>query len=241
MRQVVLDTETTGLEASLGHRIIEVGCVELLNRRPTGRHFHSYLNPEREVDEAARAIHGMSREHLADKPRFSEVAEELAAFIAGAELVIHNAVFDIAFLDAEYARIDSPTPVKVSALCQVLDTLLLAREMHPGQRNTLDALCKRYGVDNSHRDLHGALLDARILADVYLAMTGGQSTLALGEAQRGRTATQAVQPEPVRRVGVLRVIEPGPEEQAAHEALIGLIDRESKSQCLWHHDGAAPG
>jgi DNA polymerase III subunit epsilon len=241
MRQVVLDTETTGLEASLGHRIIEVGCVELLNRRATGRHFHAYLNPDREVDEAARAIHGMSREHLTDKPRFSEVAEELAAFIAGAELVIHNAVFDIAFLDAEYARIDSPTPVKVSALCQVLDTLLLAREMHPGQRNTLDALCKRYGVDNSHRDLHGALLDARILADVYLAMTGGQSTLALGEAQRGRTATQVAQPEPVRRVGMLRVIEASPEEQAAHEALIGLIDRESKSQCLWHHDGAACG
>jgi DNA polymerase-3 subunit epsilon len=241
MRQVVLDTETTGLESSLGHRIIEVGCVELLNRRATGRHFHSYLNPEREVDEAARAIHGMSRADLADKPLFIEIAEELAAFIAGAELVIHNAVFDVAFLDAEYGRLQSPTPVKVTALCQVLDTLLLAREIHPGQRNTLDALCKRYGVDNSHRELHGALLDARILADVYLAMTGGQSTLALGEAQRGRAAAQAQKPEPVRRAGVLRVVEASSEERAAHEALLVLIDKESKSQCLWRRDAAGSG
>lgn len=241
MRQVVLDTETTGLEWSLGHRIIEVGCVELINRRATGRHFHSYLNPEREVDEAARGIHGMSRSDLADKPRFAEIAEDLTAFLAGAELVIHNAVFDMSFLDAEYARLASSTPVKITALCQVLDTLLLAREMHPGQRNTLDALCKRYGVDNSHRDLHGALLDARILADVYLAMTGGQSTLALGETQRGRAAAQVQEPQPVRRLGVLQVVEASPEELVAHEALLALIDRESKSQCLWRQDAAGHG
>src|SRR4051812_23012112 len=168
MRQIVLDTETTGLEAAQGHRIIEIGCVELFSRRATGRHFHRYLNPEREVDEGARAIHGMSHLDLAGKPRFAEIAAELTQFIAGAELIIHNAGFDVGFLDAELARMEHSTPVRICELCRVLVTLSLAREMHPGQRNSLDALCKRYGVDNSHRDLHGALLDARILADVYL-------------------------------------------------------------------------
>ena len=240
MRQIVLDTETTGLEASLGHRIIEIGCVELLNRRATGRQFHYYLNPEREVDEAARAIHGMSRAQLADKPRFAAIAEELMAFIAGSELVIHNAVFDIAFMDAEFARLQSSTPVRVAEICQVLDTLLLAREMHPGQRNSLDALCKRYGVDNSHRDLHGALLDARILADVYLAMTGGQSALALGEAAQARQAHATRDPVPVQRSGELLVLQPNADELAAHAQLQALIDKESGGRCQWLLGAATP-
>src|SRR5215471_7023022 len=180
MRQIVLDTETTGLEPELGHRIIEIGCVELVNRRATGRSFHRYLNPEREIDDAALAVHGISRTDLDGQPRFAEVHGELLAFLADAELVIHNAEFDVAFLDAELARVPGEAR-RVAAVCQVLDTLALAREMHPGQRNSLDALCKRYEVDNSHRELHGALLDARILADVYLAMTGGQAALALAE------------------------------------------------------------
>ena len=180
MRQIVLDTETTGLEPELNHRIIEIGCVELLNRRPTGRTFHRYLNPDREIDDGALAVHGISRTDLDGQPRFGEVADELLAFLAGAELVIHNAAFDVAFLEAELARLPGE-PRAVTALCQVLDTLALARELHPGQRNSLDALCKRYEVDNSARELHGALLDARILADVYLAMTGGQGALALVE------------------------------------------------------------
>jgi len=181
MRQIVLDTETTGLEPELGHRIIEIGCVELVNRRATGRTFHRYLNPEREVDDGALAVHGISRTDLDGQPRFAEVVEELLGFLAGAELVIHNAAFDVAFLDAELARLPGESR-QVATVCQVLDTLALARELHPGQRNSLDALCKRYGVDNSARELHGALLDARILADVYLAMTGGQGALALAES-----------------------------------------------------------
>src|SRR5579871_1512824 len=180
MRQIVLDTETTGLEPELGHRIIEIGCVELVNRRATGRTFHRYLNPEREIDDGALAVHGISRTDLDGQPRFAEVREELLAFIAEAELIVHNAAFDVAFLDAELGRVAGEVR-RIGALCQVLDTLALAREMHPGQRNSLDALARRYEVDNSHRDLHGALLDARLLADVYLAMTGGQSALALSE------------------------------------------------------------
>jgi DNA polymerase-3 subunit epsilon len=245
MRQIVLDTETTGLEAKLGHRIIEIGCVELVNRRPSGRHFHHYLNPDRDIDEGARAVHGISREQLLGKPRFGEVAAQLLEFIRGAELVIHNAAFDLEFLDMEFARLpadhlapERPAAVRPAAVrdfCGVLDTLLLAREMHPGQRNTLDALCKRYGVDNSHRDLHGALLDARILADVYLAMTGGQNSLALGESARPR-GTAAVASEAVvtlRRDGRLPVIVASEAEVAAHAQLQQLLDKESKGACLW--------
>src|SRR5580765_1205523 len=184
MRQIVLDTETTGLEVTQGHRIIEIGCVELRNRRATGRHFHHYLNPERDVDAGARAIHGMSHQDLKDKPRFADIAEEFLQFIAGAELIIHNAGFDVGFLDAEFARLAATPAPQIALLCQVLDTLSLARELHPGQRNNLDALCKRYGVDNSHRELHGALLDERILADVCLAMRGGQGALALDAEPR---------------------------------------------------------
>jgi DNA polymerase III subunit epsilon len=234
MRQIVLDTETTGLEAARGHHVIEIGCVELLNRRASGRHFHRYLNPEREVEAGAQAIHGLALADLADKPRFAEIAEEFAGFIAGAELIIHNAGFDVAFLDAEFARLERSPPVQIGALCQVLDTLSLAREMHPGQRNNLDALAKRYGIDNSHRELHGALLDARILADVYLAMTGGQSTLALDDgprraaARRAAAAAGAVPPDLP-----LRVVAASAAERAAHEQLQDLLHTESQGRCLW--------
>ncbi|MDE1924013.1 MAG: DNA polymerase III subunit epsilon, partial [Gammaproteobacteria bacterium] len=178
MRQIVLDTETTGLEVSQGHRIIEIGCVELVNRRVTGKVFHRYLNPERAVDEGARAVHGLTLERLRAEPKFAEVFPEFSAFVDGAELVIHNAPFDLGFVNAEFERAGAET--RIDEICRVLDTLVLARRMHPGQRNSLDALCKRYAVDNTQRELHGALLDAHLLADVYLAMTGGQAKLTLG-------------------------------------------------------------
>src|SRR5258706_3784635 len=239
MRQIVLDTETTGLEAALGHRIIEIGCLELQNRRVTGRTLHHYLNPERDVDEGARAVHGISREQLADKPRFAEIAAELAEFISGSELIIHNAAFDVAFLDAEFARVDATAPLRVREVCQVLDTLLLAREMHPGQRNSLDALCKRYNVDNSHRELHGALLDARLLADVYLAMSGGQSALAFAEASSSGHASGMHARAPLTRPEALRVVGATPEELVAHEKLLALIDKQSDGRCRWHMNSAA--
>jgi len=239
MRQIVLDTETTGLEAELGHRIIEIGCVELVNRRPTGKSFHRYLNPERDIEAAALAVHGISRDQLAREPRFCDIADELLAFIADAELVIHNAAFDVGFLDAELAR--APGPLRtIATVARVLDTLTLARQLHPGQRNNLDALCKRYAVDNANRELHGALLDARLLADVYLAMTGGQATLALDE--RG-TAAQAGAasgaPRLPLRAGVpLIVVVATPDELAAHEALLGLVVKTS-GRCLWRSSDAA--
>ena len=234
MRQIVLDTETTGLETELGHRIIEVGCVELVNRRATGRTFHHYLNPEREVDDAALAVHGISRTDLDGQPRFAEVHEELLAFIADAELVIHNAEFDVAFLDAELARVPGEVR-RVASVCQVLDTLALAREMHPGQRNSLDALAKRYEIDNSHRELHGALLDARILADVYLAMTGGQCALALSEAVVTTRAAEGARPARalVRAELDLIVLAASDEESRAHESMLALIARASGGHCLW--------
>ena len=179
MRSVVLDTETTGMPVTDGHRIIEIGCVELEGRRLTGRHFHVYLQPDREIDEGAIAVHGITNEFVKDKPRFREVADEFYEFIHGAQLIIHNAAFDIGFINNEFALLGQSERAEVSDYCSVLDTLMMARERHPGQRNNLDALCKRYGVDNSGRDLHGALLDAEILADVYLAMTGGQTSLSL--------------------------------------------------------------
>ena len=194
MRQIVLDTETTGLNVDEGHRIIEIGCVELLNRRATGRHFHRYLNPERAIEDGALAVHGITRERLAQEPKFAEIAQELLDFIRDSELIIHNAAFDIAFLEREFARLPAAAPLLLRQICRIVDTLALARERHPGQRNSLDALCKRYAVDNSNRQLHGALLDARILADVYLAMTGGQSLLALDESQRELAAARAPPP-----------------------------------------------
>lgn len=236
MRQVILDTETTGLEATQGHRIIEVGCVELINRRASGRTFHRYLNPERDIDAGAQKVHGLSRERLASEPRFAEIASELLEFIGGAELVMHNAPFDVGFLDAELARLPADPPLRIATVCAVLDTYALARELHPGQRNNLDALCKRYKVDNSRRELHGALLDARILADVYLAMTGGQGTFELGEATRGRRAGSAVS-QAVRAVArpaePLLVRNATAEELAAHEQLLTVLDQSSRGHCVW--------
>ncbi len=233
MRQIILDTETTGLEPELGHRIIEIGCVELINRRPTGRTFHKYINPEREIDEGALSVHGITRAVLDGMPKFAEIAEELILFISDAEIVIHNAAFDVAFLDAELARLTSPRRT-IATLCRVLDTLALARSMHPGQRNNLDALCKRYSIDNSRRELHGALLDARILADVYLAMTGGQATLALAEVtasgagEGGRTVRALVRP-----AVPLVVITATDQELEAHAAMLAIINKASGGKCLW--------
>ena len=233
MRQIVLDTETTGLEPELGHRIIEIGCVEIVNRRVSGRTFHRYLNPERAIDEGAMAVHGIKRADLDDKPKFAEVAEELIGFIADAELVIHNAAFDVAFLDAELARL-SGAGRTVATLCRVLDTLALARSMHPGQRNNLDALCKRYGVDNSHRDLHGALLDAQILADVYLAMTGGQVGLALSESTAAASAANDGAVHALVRTALPLCIVMATEEEArAHESMLTIIAKASGGKCLW--------
>lgn len=239
MRQVILDTETTGLEADRGHRIIEVGCVELVNRRVTGRRFHRYLNPERDIDEGAQAVHGISRAQLEHEPRFREIATELLAFCDGAELVIHNAAFDIGFLDAELKRLPGEF-VPMQSRCRVLDTLTLARQLHPGQRNSLDALCKRYGVDNSQRELHGALLDASILADVYLAMTGGQGALALGEE---RAASRAGEPvagaRPRGRRGLdLPVPRASAGELAAHESMLDKIVKAAGGNCLFRQSDA---
>ncbi|MCC7197944.1 MAG: DNA polymerase III subunit epsilon [Gammaproteobacteria bacterium] len=231
MRQIVLDTETTGLEHSQGHRVIEIGCVELLSRRPTGRTFHKYLCPDREVDPGALAVHGITNDFLATQPRFKDVADELLSFIDGAELVIHNATFDVGFLDAELKRLGREA--RVTQLCTVLDTLALARQMHPGQRNSLDALCKRYSVDNSRRDLHGALLDARILADVYLAMTGGQGDLTLGAEPVVQNVTDSAArraSRPPVRIPVVRATEA---ELAAHEAILAALDKASGNKTLF--------
>ncbi|MFZ0501536.1 MAG: DNA polymerase III subunit epsilon [Steroidobacteraceae bacterium] len=239
MRQIVLDTETTGLEAALGHRIIEIGCVELVNRRVTGRTFHRYLNPERDIDLGAEAVHGLQRQDLARQPRFAEVADDLLEFVGGSELVIHNAEFDVTFLDTELRRAGRTT--MMSELCRVLDTLILAREMHPGQRNNLDALCKRYNVDNSRRELHGALLDARILADVYLAMTGGQGALALTESVSGAAVLGAGQVRAlVRPPAPLRVIAATEQELRAHREMLALIGKASGGRCLWPTAGEDP-
>lgn len=232
MRQVVLDTETTGLETTQDHRIIEIGCVELVNRRLTGRHYHQYINPQREVDDGALEVHGISNEFLADKPLFESVAEEFLAFIDGAELVIHNAPFDVGFIDHEFAKLEGYG--KTADYCSVVDTLVMARQRHPGQKNNLDALCKRYDVDNSQRDLHGALLDAEILADVYLMMTGGQVDLGFGgQNQRGGESGGEI----IRRLAEdrrpLRVIRAGADELEAHQQQLARIERASGGQCQW--------
>jgi DNA polymerase III subunit epsilon len=233
MRQIVLDTETTGLEPAEGHRIIEIGCVELLHRRPTGRTFHQYLNPEREIDRAAEDVHGLSKAFLADKPRFADVAADFLAFIEGAELVIHNAPFDVGFLDAEFARLDPPGST-LADVCGILDTLALARQAHPGQRNSLDALCKRYEVDNSGRDLHGALLDARLLAEVFLAMTGGQAELGLAAETSGPRAAARQRRRKINRKGLVLVVQRATaEELAAHEAALDRLDQAAGGSCLW--------
>jgi DNA polymerase-3 subunit epsilon len=236
MRQIILDTETTGLEPELGHRIIEIGCVEVLHRRVTGRTFHRYVNPERDIEQGAEDVHGIKRADLEGRPRFAEIAQELLAFISGAELVIHNAAFDVAFLDHELLRLSAGGSAQtVASLCTVLDTLALARELHPGQRNNLDALCKRYGIDNSRRELHGALLDAQILADVYLAMTGGQAALALGDAPISRSSDGALVRALVRPPVPLRIVVASEEELQAHELMLGIIAKASGGRCLWQH------
>lgn len=230
MRQVVLDTETTGLEVNKGHRIVEIGCVELLERRPTGREFHRYVNPQRKMDEGATAVSGITDDSLIDKPLFADVADEFLAFIDGAELIAHNASFDMGFLNAEFGRLEQP--VRIAERVSVLDTLLLAREKFPGQKNNLDALCKRLGVDNSHRDLHGALLDAQLLADVYLAMTAGQGDLGLG--LQGEPAKERVRAAVSTIVNAaIRVRRADPAELAAHEARLAAIQKTSKENCRW--------
>jgi DNA polymerase III subunit epsilon len=223
MRQVVLDTETTGLEPAAGHRIIELGCVELVNRRPTANRFHRYVNPEREVDRGALEVHGIENEFLATQPKFAEVAQEFLEFVQGAELVIHNAEFDVEFLNHELRRLPGVPHHDVRDCCGVLDTLALARRMHPGQRNSLDALAKRYSVDNSKRELHGALLDAQILAEIYLAMTGGQASLSLETGEPGTVSTATTGERLDRRGLTLLVPTATVEELAAHEAMLATM------------------
>jgi len=224
MRQIVLDTETTGLSTKQGHRIIEIGCVELVNRRVTGQHYHTFLNPDRDIDEGAERVHGISRDDLETSPRFPEIVDELLAFVKGAELVIHNAEFDVGFIDNELKLMKHRQP-KITEHAAVLDTLKLARKLHPGQRNSLDALCKRYEVDASNRELHGALIDSELLARVYLAMTGGQTALSLDEE-----VTEGACPVGARSSGRdgnlnLVVIRASEEEVAAHNALLEKIQK----------------
>lgn len=232
MRQVVLDTETTGLDPVEGHRIIEIGCVEIVNRRRTGRKYQQYLCPDRPIDPGAAEVHGLTDEFLRDKPRFEDVAADLTEFLRDAELVIHNAPFDVGFLNAELARLATGA-TKIESSCTITDTLVLARQLHPGQRNSLDALCRRYGVDNSQRDLHGALLDAEILADVYLAMTGGQADLMLDRETAAPEALALSRLQSGPRARRLIVQLPDAEERARHAERLAEIDSVSGGACLW--------
>ena len=243
MRQIVLDTETTGLSVADGHRIIEIGCLEVLDRRITGRNLHFYVNPERAIDEGAMAVHGITPEMLADKPRFGEVADEVLRFVGGAQVIIHNAAFDLGFLDAEIQRLGGGGRF-VDHCDGVLDTLLLARELHPGKRNSLDALCERYGISNAHRKLHGALLDAELLADVYLAMTGGQTSLSLagqgaGEDRGGRQQASPISRLPADRP-LTRVIRASAEDLAAHAARMAAVEKSAGGPSVWAQLEAAP-
>jgi DNA polymerase-3 subunit epsilon len=234
MRQIVLDTETTGLEISQDHRIIEIGCVEMVNRKLTGRHYHQYINPQRNVDEGAMEVHGITDQFLTDKPLFESIAADFLEFVDGADLIIHNAPFDLGFINHEIAKLPNKIAV-IEKECKIIDTLALARQKHPGQKNNLDALCKRYGVDNSQRDLHGALLDAEILADVYLLMTGGQVNLNIndqsaadtGELNQASTIRRLVKDRPA-----LRVIEANEHEVSRHHAKLDAITA-SSGKCLW--------
>jgi len=231
MRQIILDTETTGLEVRQGHRLIEVACIEMVERRLTGRHYQTYLNPDRRIDEGARQVTGIEDEFLLDKPRFAEVADEFLAFIDGAELVIHNASFDVGFLDAELAMLSNGSG-SISDRCSVLDTLKMARELYPGQRNSLDALCKRLGVDNSRRDLHGGLIDAQLLGDVYLAMTSGQVAFDLGfdsASEQKQTAVQA----PVTLRARPRILRAATDELMLHEQRLDALDKSSGGKSVW--------
>lgn len=231
MRQIVLDTETTGIDPKEGHRIIEIGCVEVVNRRLTGNHFHVYINPGRHIEQEAIEVHGITNEFLADKPTFSQVAQEFVSFIKGAQLVIHNAPFDVGFMDHEFGMEASTKGVITNQICDVLDTLTLARQMHPGQKNNLDALCKRYGIDNSHRTLHGALLDAEILADVYLLMTGGQTKLKLASSSGNDADSTAIR-RINRSANKLKVIKASADEITQHEARLDIVEK-AGGKCLW--------
>lgn len=240
MRQIVLDTETTGLEVSQGHRIIEIGCVELVNRKLTGNHYHQYINPQREIDQGAIEVHGITADFLADKPTFNRVSAEFMEFVAGAQLVIHNAPFDMGFLNSELQRQQAGAQALEEA-CTVIDTLVMARAKHPGQRNSLDALCQRYDVDNSQRDLHGALLDAEILADVYLAMTGGQTALQLSDSQGdngGQSGGEKLSRLPADRLP-LPIIVATASEISAHENQLEAIAASSDGAVLWRTLAAA--
>lgn len=235
MRQVVLDTETTGLEPNDGHRVIEIGCVEVINRRITGNNLHLYLNPERDIDEGALAVHGISTEFLADKPTFDKVVDQFLAFVDGAELVIHNAPFDVGFLNHELRRLGASFG-SIEQRCGVLDTLVMARQKHPGQKNNLDALCRRYDVENGHRELHGALLDAEILADVYLAMTGGQTRLSLDGSDASDPSGAAVV-EAIRRLDAarpsLKVVPASDTEISRHNDKLSAIGSSNGDSTLW--------
>jgi len=241
-RQIVLDTETTGLEPEQGHRIIEIGCVELQNRRLTRRTFHQYLQPDREIDEGAIEVHGITNEFLADKPRFGDIVDDFLQFVDAAQLVIHNAPFDVGFLNHELKLLGTAQG-HIEDRCTILDTLPLARNLHPGQRNNLDALCKRYAVDNSNRELHGALLDAEILADVYLAMTGGQVSLSLDSSTAADTNGAVSQPgllDSIRRLPEQRpslpVIRADDGERQQHQACLATIDKASQGRLLWRDE-----
>jgi len=232
MRQIILDTETTGLEPSDGHRIIEIGCIELVNRRISGNTYHQYIQPDRDIDAGAREVHGISNQFLADKPRFADIAGDFLEFIRGAELIIHNAPFDVGFINHEFTLLQEPVG-SLAEHCSIVDTLVMARRLHPGQRNNLDALCKRYQIDNSQRDLHGALLDAEILADVYLAMTGGQATLSLDNrsdlhGERSQSSGRLPTDRPP-----LRIIQASAAELAAHRERLDAIERVHTGACVW--------
>jgi len=230
MRQIVLDTETTGLNPRSGDRVIEIGCVEIVNRRLTGNNFHSYINPERDSEEGALAVHGLTTEFLSDKPKFAEIANELRDYVSGAEVIIHNAPFDLAFLDAEFARLGFPRFRE--HVHTVTDTLVQAKEMHPGKRNSLDALCDRYGISNAHRALHGALLDAELLAEVYLAMTRGQNSLTI-DLSTPDTETKHEEVLEVVSLSEIVVLAASDAELAEHEALLDRLDKDVKGKCLW--------
>src|SRR5450830_736789 len=228
MRQIVLDTETTGINPKLGNRILEIGCVELNNRMLTGNNLHFYINPERESEEGALNVHGLTSEFLSDKPKFREIVEQLREYIQGAEVIIHNAPFDLGFLNHEFKLLNLPD--FSSHLGGVIDTLAQAKELHPGKRNSLDALCDRYGISNSHRKLHGALLDAELLADVYLSMTRGQNSLSMDIEEVATSAGISLEAVPLAQIIVLAA---APEEAAEHEALLAGLDKAVKGQCIW--------
>lgn len=231
MRQIILDTETTGLDPRQGHRVIEIAAVEMQHRRLTGNHFHRYINPDRDIEEGAMQVHGITRDFLLDKPRFADIAAEFIEFVQDAELVIHNAPFDTSFLNAELALVGMNSLQSYTG--EITDTLMLARNLHPGQRNNLDALCKRYGVDNSTRTLHGALLDCELLAQVYLSMTRGQEALIMETASAADSKEIAGGKKGIRARPLAASV--GEDELAMHKALLDQIDHESSGACLWKH------